>query len=291
MTDTKPTPTPPSTRSTIDVAVEPATAFAVFTDEIDCWWQQGAINFHDTTRTWEKRIEPGVGDIAATFDQQALGLRLQQTDNQLAEIGVDQHVAKFGMFVDVQVHLQPVDDIVQVTMLDAQLPQPLQPSERLGLDLVLRFGHQERTLRNRLKPCERSVTLVLRPLPLAPVAELQHVIAPVTPIAVRRDGLGPDERSVHVRFARRVADGLDPTAGEQHETAATVQSVQQMRERLPVPRAQVQEARIGSDRERLLLEPEVVRVHRRGWRRVAQIGLLGRPMLGTRPVGGNSEDS
>src|SRR5262245_56318383 len=45
-------------------------------------------------------------------------------------------------FVDVQVHLQPVDDIVQVTMLDAQLPQPLQPSERLGLDLVLRFGHR-----------------------------------------------------------------------------------------------------------------------------------------------------
>jgi hypothetical protein len=27
-------------------------------------------------------------------------------------------------------------------MLDAQLPQPLQSPERLGLDLVLRFGHR-----------------------------------------------------------------------------------------------------------------------------------------------------
>src|SRR5688572_21815492 len=45
-------------------------------------------------------------------------------------------------FVDVQVHLQPVDDVVQVAMLDAQLPQPLQSPERLGLDLVLRFGHR-----------------------------------------------------------------------------------------------------------------------------------------------------
>src|SRR5687768_2239697 len=45
-------------------------------------------------------------------------------------------------FVDVQVHLQPVDDVIQVAMLDAQLPQPLQSPERLGLDLVLRFGHR-----------------------------------------------------------------------------------------------------------------------------------------------------
>src|SRR5262245_18090857 len=45
-------------------------------------------------------------------------------------------------FVDVQVHLQPVDDVIQVAMLDTQLPQALQPSERLGLDLVLRFGHR-----------------------------------------------------------------------------------------------------------------------------------------------------
>ena len=50
-------------------------------------------------------------------------------------------------------------------------------------------------------------------------------------------------------------------AGQQHEAAAALQPVQQVRQRLAVPRAQVQEARVGRDRERLLLQSEEGRIH------------------------------
>ena len=50
-----------SISSSVDVAVDTTTAFKVFTEEINCWWLQGPINFHDGTQAYEKRIEPGVG--------------------------------------------------------------------------------------------------------------------------------------------------------------------------------------------------------------------------------------
>ena len=45
-----------SISSSVDVAVDAATAFKVFTEEINCWWLQGPINFHDGTQAYEKRI-------------------------------------------------------------------------------------------------------------------------------------------------------------------------------------------------------------------------------------------
>ena len=50
-----------SVTSSVEVPVDPSTAFTIFTEEINCWWQQGAINFYDSSRAYEKRIEPGVG--------------------------------------------------------------------------------------------------------------------------------------------------------------------------------------------------------------------------------------
>jgi uncharacterized glyoxalase superfamily protein PhnB len=47
--------------SEVTVAVDPQTAFAVFTDEIDLWWVRGPINFHDGARAIGMRCEPGVG--------------------------------------------------------------------------------------------------------------------------------------------------------------------------------------------------------------------------------------
>jgi uncharacterized glyoxalase superfamily protein PhnB len=52
---------PFSVSSTVEVPTDPATAFMIFTEEIDCWWIQGPINFHDFASTYTKRIEPGVG--------------------------------------------------------------------------------------------------------------------------------------------------------------------------------------------------------------------------------------
>jgi uncharacterized glyoxalase superfamily protein PhnB len=50
-----------SVSSSVEVATDPLTAFTVFTEEIDCWWVQGPINFYDSARAYSKRIEPGVG--------------------------------------------------------------------------------------------------------------------------------------------------------------------------------------------------------------------------------------
>jgi uncharacterized glyoxalase superfamily protein PhnB len=47
--------------SSVEVSVDPDTAFRVFTEELDCWWLQGPINFFDSTRAYGKRMEPGVG--------------------------------------------------------------------------------------------------------------------------------------------------------------------------------------------------------------------------------------
>ena len=51
----------PSRSSTVEVAVDPVTAFTVFTDELDLWWVRGPINAYDSGRLVEMRCEPGVG--------------------------------------------------------------------------------------------------------------------------------------------------------------------------------------------------------------------------------------
>lgn len=46
----------------VEVGVDPATAFTVFTDELDLWWVRGPINFSgDAGRVYALRFEPGVG--------------------------------------------------------------------------------------------------------------------------------------------------------------------------------------------------------------------------------------
>jgi hypothetical protein len=47
--------------ASVELAVDPATAFAVFTEEIGRWWRPGPINWNDSQRAIGIRIEPGVG--------------------------------------------------------------------------------------------------------------------------------------------------------------------------------------------------------------------------------------
>ena len=54
--------TPPAyVRVPIHVDVDPDTAFAVFTEEIDAWYQRGPHNFADPGRAVGIRFEPFVG--------------------------------------------------------------------------------------------------------------------------------------------------------------------------------------------------------------------------------------
>ena len=61
-----------SIESEVDVGVEPDLAFRVFTEELHCWWQQGAINFHDSSRAYHMAIEPHVGGrVVEVYDCEA----------------------------------------------------------------------------------------------------------------------------------------------------------------------------------------------------------------------------
>ncbi|MFF0344258.1 VOC family protein [Kribbella sp. NPDC004875] len=50
-----------SATASVEVAVDPPTAFEAFTAEIDQWWLRNPINFFDSSRVIAMRIEPGVG--------------------------------------------------------------------------------------------------------------------------------------------------------------------------------------------------------------------------------------
>jgi Activator of Hsp90 ATPase homolog 1-like protein len=52
---------PDSVIATVEVALDPPTAFAVFTQEIGQWWRPGPINWNDSKRAIGIRIEPGAG--------------------------------------------------------------------------------------------------------------------------------------------------------------------------------------------------------------------------------------
>lgn len=55
------TPAPDAVVVTIEVGVDPATAFAIFTEEIGRWWRPGPINWNNSRQAVGIRIEPGVG--------------------------------------------------------------------------------------------------------------------------------------------------------------------------------------------------------------------------------------
>jgi len=52
---------PASVRVTVYVAVDPRTAFEIFTEEIDAWYRRGPHHFFDPARAAAIRFEPGVG--------------------------------------------------------------------------------------------------------------------------------------------------------------------------------------------------------------------------------------
>ncbi len=58
-----------SASAAVKVSVDPMTAFAAFTDEIDSWWVRGPINFFDAGRAVAMRIERGLdGRVLEVYD-------------------------------------------------------------------------------------------------------------------------------------------------------------------------------------------------------------------------------
>jgi len=64
-----------SATAEVQVSVDPAAAFAAFTEEIDSWWVRGPINFFDAARAVGMKIEPGVdGRVLETYEGDVLEL-------------------------------------------------------------------------------------------------------------------------------------------------------------------------------------------------------------------------
>ena len=66
-----------SVSSEVEVAVDPATAFAAFTEEMDLWWRRGPINFYDASRAVARRCERGVGGRLLEVYDEATGDALE----------------------------------------------------------------------------------------------------------------------------------------------------------------------------------------------------------------------
>jgi uncharacterized protein YndB with AHSA1/START domain len=66
-------------RVTISVAVEPAVAFRVFTEDIDLWWKHGPAYRIGGRRPGALRFEPGLGGRLLETFETAAGERVHET--------------------------------------------------------------------------------------------------------------------------------------------------------------------------------------------------------------------
>jgi uncharacterized protein YndB with AHSA1/START domain len=100
---------PAFVRLSIDVDVDPPTAFKVFTDEIDAWYMRGPHAFYAPKRALGIRFEPGVGGRllevydAETGDGREMG-RITAWDPGRRFVFVDVRET------EVEVLFQPSDD-------------------------------------------------------------------------------------------------------------------------------------------------------------------------------------
>ena len=59
--------------ASVEVALDPMTAFTVFTEEMDRWWGNGPIDAWDFSKVLGRRVEPGVGGrVLEQYEDDAL---------------------------------------------------------------------------------------------------------------------------------------------------------------------------------------------------------------------------
>ena len=104
--------------SAVEVAVDPATAFKAFTEEIDLWWVRGPINFwSDGGRVVEVRCEPDVGGrIMEVLDDPAAGEVLELARITLWEPGARLAWASSLDDVQTEVSFLPIEGGTRVTV-------------------------------------------------------------------------------------------------------------------------------------------------------------------------------
>jgi uncharacterized glyoxalase superfamily protein PhnB len=110
-----------SASATVKVAVEPMSAFTVFTDEIDSWWVRGPINFFDSGRAVAMRIEPGAGGrVLEIYDEGSDALELGRIT--VWEPGVQLTYRSLVDDTEVDVRFDPVEGGTSVRVTQTLLP-------------------------------------------------------------------------------------------------------------------------------------------------------------------------
>lgn len=116
---------PLSMTAQVEVAVDPATAFVAFTDEMDLWWLRTPITYYDSARAVGRHCEQGVGGRLlevyddATGDLLELGrITVWEPGARLSwrssvddiEVDVHFHATEAGTLVRVEASLLPDGD-------------------------------------------------------------------------------------------------------------------------------------------------------------------------------------
>ena len=143
---------PATVRVTIYVAVDPTSAFEIFTDEIDAWYQRGPHNFFDPVRAIGVRIEPGVG-----------GRMLEVYDNdtgearEMARVTAWEPGARLALLdhqsTEIEVTFEPRGSETKVTLehrgLERLQAREAESSARFGGRLLMAWFSDHMTERTR----------------------------------------------------------------------------------------------------------------------------------------------
>ena len=144
-----------SASAAVEVAVEPLSAFAAFTDEIDFWWVRGPINFFDAGRAVAMRIEPGVGGRVLEIYDDAHGDALELGRITVWEPGVQLAYRSLVDDTEVDVRFDAVEGGTRVRVTQTLLPG----GERAFLfwPTVLRWLVPWCKGRDRARPARREI--------------------------------------------------------------------------------------------------------------------------------------
>lgn len=110
-----------STVVSVEVPVDPVTAFAAFTEELDLWWVRGPINYFDAARALGMRCEPGVGGRLLEVYDEATGDGLELGRITVWEPGARLAWTSSVDQVAVEVRFAPTEAGTDVTV-EATLP-------------------------------------------------------------------------------------------------------------------------------------------------------------------------
>jgi uncharacterized glyoxalase superfamily protein PhnB len=117
--------------ASVDVEVDPATAFQVFTEEMDLWWARSPISFYDSARAIAQRCEPGVGGrILEVYEDGAL---------EIARVTVWEPGKRLGLKssrddVELDVWFEPTGTGGTTVRVEARVPEG--GADRGGTSLV-----------------------------------------------------------------------------------------------------------------------------------------------------------